>query len=93
MDHLTNPPKEGLKSVNLYPIGGSEIHPIQRWLGDQGATPVASQETQLMDKQQREASYRLLAAVEKDKGLKEECHLYGNWYQHLYDHLKDKDQD
>ena len=46
-----------------------------------------------MDQQQREAAYRLLAAVEQDPSLKEECHLYGNWYQHLYDHLQDQDQD
>ena len=44
-----------------------------------------------MDNKQREAAYRLLAAVEQDPQLKEECHLYGNWYQHLYDHIKDHD--
>jgi len=46
-----------------------------------------------MDQRQREAAYRLLAAVELDPELKDECCLYGNWYQHLYDHLSDKDED
>jgi hypothetical protein len=46
-----------------------------------------------MDNKQREAAYRLLAAVEQDPSLKEECHLYGNWYQHLYDHVKERDED
>lgn len=46
-----------------------------------------------MDNKQREAAYRLLAAVEQDPNFKEECILYGNWYQHLYDHLSDQDED
>ena len=46
-----------------------------------------------MNKQQREAAYRLLAAVEQDPELKKECELYASWYQHLYDHLQDTDED
>ena len=49
MEHLTNPPKEGLKSVSLYLIGGSEIHLIERWLGGQGGTP--PQQLQTMNNQ------------------------------------------
>ena len=46
----------------------------------------------LMDQQQRAAAIRLLAAVEQDPELKEECCDYGNWYQHLYDHLKSEEE-
>lgn len=46
-----------------------------------------------MNQQQREAAYRLLAAVEQDPELKEESKFYGQWYEHLYDHLNDRDDD
>ena len=45
-----------------------------------------------MDQQQRAAAIRLLAAVEEDPELKEECCDYGDWYQHLYDHLKSEEE-
>jgi hypothetical protein len=45
-----------------------------------------------VDQKQRAAAIRLLAAVEEDPELKEECCDYGNWYQHLHEHLEEKDE-
>ena len=46
-----------------------------------------------MNAKQREAAYRLLAAVESEPQLKEEAVDYGDWYQHLIQHLTDTDED
>ena len=46
-----------------------------------------------MNAKQREAAYRLLAAVELDDELKEEATDYGNWYSYLIRHLTDTDED
>ena len=46
-----------------------------------------------MNAKQREAAYRLLAAVESDAELKEEAADYGDWYTYLYKHLSDSDLD
>lgn len=46
-----------------------------------------------MNAKQREAAYRLLAAVESDHSLKEEATDYGNWYSYLTKHLIDTDED
>ena len=46
-----------------------------------------------MNSKQREAAYRLLAAVESDPALKEEAADYGDWYIYLYKHISDSDPD
>ena len=46
-----------------------------------------------MNAKQREAAYRLLAAVESDPELKAEADTYGNWYQYLTKHLTETDDD
>ena len=46
-----------------------------------------------MNAKQREAAYRLLAAVESDDELKEEVSDYGNWYHYLTEHLTATDDD
>ena len=46
-----------------------------------------------MNSEQREAAYRLLAAVEIDDELKEEAADYGDWYRFLTQHLTDTDND
>jgi hypothetical protein len=46
-----------------------------------------------MNAKQREAAYRLLAAVESDPELKEEAADYGDWHSYLTQHLTDTDED
>ena len=46
-----------------------------------------------MNSKQREAAYRLLAAVEADPELKKEAADYGNWYCFLYEHVTNTDPD
>lgn len=46
-----------------------------------------------MNSLQREAAYRLLAAVESDDAFKEEAADYGDWYSYLTQHLTDTDND
>ena len=46
-----------------------------------------------MNSKQREAAYRLLAAVETDPELKEEATDYGDWHAHLMQHVQDQDND
>ena len=46
-----------------------------------------------MNSKQREAAYRLLAAVESDDALKEEAADYGDWYSCLMQHVQDQDND
>ena len=42
---------------------------------------------------QREAAYRLLAAVDSDPELQQESQDYGNWYTFLIEHLRADDTD
>lgn len=46
-----------------------------------------------MNPKQREAAYRLLAAVESDPELQQEANNYGNWYVYLIEHLRADDID
>ena len=46
-----------------------------------------------MNPKQREAAYRLLAAVESDPELQQESQDYGNWYSFLIEHLRADDKD
>ena len=46
-----------------------------------------------MNAKQREAAYRLLAAVESDAELKQEATDYGDWHAYLIKHLTDTDED
>ena len=46
-----------------------------------------------MNSKQREAAYRLLAAVYSDPELQEESKDYGNWYTSLLEHLSADDYD
>ena len=46
-----------------------------------------------MNSKQREAAYRLLAAVKSDAQLKQEATNYGNWYAYLTKHVREQDKD
>jgi hypothetical protein len=46
-----------------------------------------------MNAKQREAAYRLLAAVDSDPELQQESKDYGNWYAYLLQHLRADDTD
>ena len=46
-----------------------------------------------MDNKQREAAYRLLAAVDSDPELQQESKDYGSWYTFLLEHLRADDTD
>lgn len=38
-------------------------------------------------------AYQLLAAIESDPETKADLSTYGNWAQHLHDHLEDDNED
>ena len=46
-----------------------------------------------MDHKQREAAYRLLAAIEANEITKEDAVVHGNWYFYLLEHLQADEQD
>jgi hypothetical protein len=46
-----------------------------------------------MNSKQREAAYRLLAAIESDAELKAEAADYGDWHAYLMKHVQEQDND
>ena len=81
------PPRAGFFVASLLWGTTQQQRPLEWGIRSEFISGIVKQINEIMDMNQKEAVYRLLASMEGDEETQEDAKNRGNWYEYLLAHI------